>query len=1117
MNKKILLIVLFFSFSLLITSYAYACVLISQTFYTNPPVASNPFACVGPTVTEWDFEGDMFNSGCACGISVCCWYEQLNPPLFPIANCYGPEAKWRPCPGSEGQICKLRSGLGCEDTFQGVWDTDDSQYGAQCVQCSGNRQSTGRRCGTTAYSLRTTCEQACGASQTCDDGCPSMLYSSTTICDSNCQTAVCSSSRNCNSLIVYPSTWCYTGDVSGTTKRCTYDGSSWAWRDFAVAENTDARCSDGVDNDCDGSIDCLDSNCNGLGDCCQTNLDCGRYRDCCRYTCSGVTKKCTTGYYSDVGLCQSGQTCSDCYCVWGTCSPSDCEKCSTQSGWTMTFCPGNCASGSCTNDPCICVAGECGAHCTGPAAGLWCTSGSTCYYGTCGINSCTIPSGGSCTVTGCVPPTTYDFTFYQNGLPSNTNWGVSLDGSWTLYSSGFGYAYVRFSGLTGSHSYAYTSVSGCTCTSGCSGTVSSAGSRTATYTCGCTNGQVCGTSPCTSSGCQGTTWYNYPATCNRICSGGTCPSSCTCSPTSTIPNDPRCIGPCTESWVYLQLGGCGAYCNWAGTCESSEICMLYYDENGCSVSPGSYYCIVDASCPTTSCVCTPYQTSSSSCNYCNGFRYCSGSEIYTCNADCMGWTLTSSCSGGSCACNMARCPGIQCASNANCAAGETCNLATCICEGTSCVRYNPVVSVSPASQSGDRVARSYTVTIRNTDTSSCGSNTFTLSRSCPSGWTCTLSSSSITLSPGSSGTRTITVDPPSTASIGTYSFSVTATSGSYSGSGSANYVVEASVPVCTPNGCNGNCPSGCTVSQDPDCGCSNNNGCCGIGCIFSNDNDCADPCAGHCSNGYQDCGETGVDCGGGGCAACADCSSGDCCDPSGFFRPSSYVCGSQTEYGCSGTGCGADVTSRTRPRYCSGSSASCSGSYGTWSGWTTYDYCSSIESCTWGDSSCNYASQCDCTDDCSGCSDCGGGSDCTSYTSCTGFSSTCDETGLWDVTTYQCSDIDSDVCLDCSSSTATNQQCSRVTDGWYCSLCELCNTNGACNVLMPDDTNCGTIDCSLWYVQTGTESVTGTEYCYNKYDITSNRCEAADSNSCKDDNTADCSPQGNDAVQYSCG
>jgi len=49
-------------------------------------------------------------------------------------------------------------------------------------------------------------------------------------------------------------------------------------------------------------------------------------------------------------------------------------------------------------------------------------------------------------------------------------------------------------------------------------------------------------------------------------------------------------------------------------------------------------------------------------------------------------------------------------------------------------------------------------------------------------------------------------------------------------------------PTCTPNGCNGNCPSNCNVAQDPDCGCQNNDGCCGIGCTDIDDNNCTAGC-----------------------------------------------------------------------------------------------------------------------------------------------------------------------------------------------------------------------------------------------------------------------------------
>jgi hypothetical protein len=51
-------------------------------------------------------------------------------------------------------------------------------------------------------------------------------------------------------------------------------------------------------------------------------------------------------------------------------------------------------------------------------------------------------------------------------------------------------------------------------------------------------------------------------------------------------------------------------------------------------------------------------------------------------------------------------------------------------------------------------------------------------------------------------------------------------------------------PVCTPTVplCNGVCPAGCTVAQDPDCPpCQGGNSCCGIGCNNANDSDCPLP------------------------------------------------------------------------------------------------------------------------------------------------------------------------------------------------------------------------------------------------------------------------------------
>jgi len=96
-----------------------------------------------------------------------------------------------------------------------------------------------------------------------------------------------------------------------------------------------------------------------------------------------------------------------------------------------------------------------------------------------------------------------------------------------------------------------------------------------------------------------------------------------------------------------------------------------------------------------------------------------------------------------------------------------------------------------------------------------------------------------------------------------------------------------------------------------------------------------------------------------------ECTSGPCCDGQNF-KSLTTVCKSETQaqYGCPwGTSCGADSGTRTRIkfRYCSGDSASCDGEWGSWKSWTSWtvnDYCSNTETCSPGNSTCNYTSAC---------------------------------------------------------------------------------------------------------------------------------------------------------------
>jgi len=110
-----------------------------------------------------------------------------------------------------------------------------------------------------------------------------------------------------------------------------------------------------------------------------------------------------------------------------------------------------------------------------------------------------------------------------------------------------------------------------------------------------------------------------------------------------------------------------------------------------------------------------------------------------------------------------------------------------------CERKVPTVTIKPSSSThnpGDY--RGYGVYIKNNDSQGCGASTFTLAKKCPSGWTCTLSRSSVTIGPGSTYGVTLGVTSPQNASPGTYRLTVTARNqkSGLSGEGEAKYIVK---------------------------------------------------------------------------------------------------------------------------------------------------------------------------------------------------------------------------------------------------------------------------------------------------------------------------------------
>ena len=69
----------------------------------------------------------------------------------------------------------------------------------------------------------------------------------------------------------------------------------------------------------------------------------------------------------------------------------------------------------------------------------------------------------------------------------------------------------------------------------------------------------------------------------------------------------------------------------------------------------------------------------------------------------------------------------------------------------------------------------YTLSVTNNDTSACSASAFNLNATVPGGWNGTFGSSALTLSPGGSGTTTLSVSSPAPFADGTYTITAKGT------------------------------------------------------------------------------------------------------------------------------------------------------------------------------------------------------------------------------------------------------------------------------------------------------------------------------------------------------
>jgi gametolysin peptidase M11/alpha-galactosidase-like protein len=111
-----------------------------------------------------------------------------------------------------------------------------------------------------------------------------------------------------------------------------------------------------------------------------------------------------------------------------------------------------------------------------------------------------------------------------------------------------------------------------------------------------------------------------------------------------------------------------------------------------------------------------------------------------------------------------------------------------------CVRATPGVTLSPAqSQSVSAgTAVNFTVSVTNHDSSNCSPGGISLQATVPSGWTATIASATLTISPGASAATTLTVTSLTAAPAGSSPIGVTATNSAapaYAASTTATYVI----------------------------------------------------------------------------------------------------------------------------------------------------------------------------------------------------------------------------------------------------------------------------------------------------------------------------------------
>ena len=98
--------------------------------------------------------------------------------------------------------------------------------------------------------------------------------------------------------------------------------------------------------------------------------------------------------------------------------------------------------------------------------------------------------------------------------------------------------------------------------------------------------------------------------------------------------------------------------------------------------------------------------------------------------------------------------------------------------GATCTRAQPLVSVTPASQTaGPGATLAYAVKVTNQSSAACAPSSFAMSQTLPAGFSGSFSNASLTIAPGANASSTWSVTSPSSATDATYTLTAGATDG----------------------------------------------------------------------------------------------------------------------------------------------------------------------------------------------------------------------------------------------------------------------------------------------------------------------------------------------------